>query len=75
MEDIEGVFVVAISSRPDLIDPAIVRPGRIDQHIRCDIPGEDDRFEYLRRNFDLVKLDSKLTTDPEKYESFVREMA
>ena len=35
---IEGVFIVAASSRPELIDPALLRPGRIDSHIFLDYP-------------------------------------
>lgn len=34
------VFVLAASSRPDLIDPAILRPGRLDKKILCQIPNE-----------------------------------
>ena len=30
-----------------MIDPAILRPGRIDAHIFCDLPSEDDRREFL----------------------------
>ena len=36
----EGVFIVAGSSRPDLIDPAILRPGRIDIHIHLEYPNK-----------------------------------
>ena len=35
-----GVYVLAASSRPDLIDPALLRPGRIDKILLCDIPSE-----------------------------------
>lgn len=32
-------------SRPDLIDPALLRPGRLDKSILCDMPNEQDRLE------------------------------
>ena len=34
------VFVVAASSRPELIDPALLRPGRIDKLLHCPIPDQ-----------------------------------
>ncbi len=33
-----GVYVVAASSRPDHIDPALLRPGRLDKHVFCGLP-------------------------------------
>jgi len=35
-----GVYVLAASSRPDLIDPALLRPGRIDHSLFCDVPNK-----------------------------------
>ncbi|CAI5476775.1 unnamed protein product [Closterium sp. Yama58-4] len=48
VEGLEGVFVVAATSRPDLIDPALLRPGRLDRLVLCDFPGEEDRLAILR---------------------------
>lgn len=35
------------TSRPDLIDPAVIRPGRLDKMIMCDFPNEEERFDIL----------------------------
>jgi hypothetical protein len=36
---------VAVPSRPDLIDPALLRPGRLDKSLLCDMPSFEDRLE------------------------------
>ncbi|KAJ8684244.1 hypothetical protein QAD02_020036 [Eretmocerus hayati] len=47
IESREGVAVVAASSRPDLLDPALLRPGRLDKSLLCPLPDQDDREEIL----------------------------
>lgn len=47
-EGLEGVYVLAATSRPDLIDPALLRPGRLDKSLLCDMPGMKDRLDILR---------------------------
>lgn len=44
-EGLEGVYVLAATSRPDLIDPALLRPGRLDKSLLCDMPDHRDRRE------------------------------
>lgn len=41
-EDRSGIFIIATTSRPDLIDKAILRPGRIDQRIELSYPTLDE---------------------------------
>lgn len=42
-----GVFVVAATNRPDLIDPALIRPGRLDLLVYVPAPDEMSRLEVL----------------------------
>ena len=46
-EGLSGVYVLAATSRPDLIDPALLRPGRLDKSLLCDMPNLDDRRDIL----------------------------
>lgn len=39
---------MAATSRPDLIDPALLRPGRLDKSLCCDIPSANDRVQILQ---------------------------
>jgi peroxin-1 len=47
-EGLSGVYVLAATSRPDLIDPALLRPGRLDKSLICDLPDTDDRIDILQ---------------------------
>lgn len=47
VESRKDVFVVAASSRPDLIDAALLRPGRLDVAVACPIPSSSERKEIL----------------------------
>ncbi|CAL1268220.1 unnamed protein product [Larinioides sclopetarius] len=48
VESLEGVHVIAASSRPELIDPALLRPGRLDKCLLCPLPDESERLEILQ---------------------------
>ncbi|GMK53828.1 hypothetical protein CspeluHIS016_0104140 [Cutaneotrichosporon spelunceum] len=47
-QGLDGVYVLAATSRPDLIDPALLRPGRLDKSILCDMPSVHDRLEIIQ---------------------------
>lgn len=43
----EKVIVMAATNRPDVLDPALLRPGRFDRRVTIDLPDRKDRFEIL----------------------------
>jgi len=44
----KGVFLMAATNRQDIIDPAVLRPGRLDETIYVGFPTPDDRVDILR---------------------------
>ncbi len=46
-EPTEKVVVMAASNRPDVLDPALLRPGRFDRRVMIDLPDRRDREEIL----------------------------
>ncbi|MFC1512596.1 ATP-dependent zinc metalloprotease FtsH [bacterium] len=54
----EGVILIAATNRPDVLDPALLRPGRFDRHISVPIPdikGREEILEVHTRNIKLSK--------------------
>ena len=47
LEELENVVVIATTNRPDLIDDALLRSGRLDRHIHVSLPDETARREIL----------------------------
>lgn len=43
-----GVIMIAATNRPDVLDPALLRPGRFDRQIVVDAPDQKGRFEILK---------------------------
>lgn len=48
VEDRKGVFLMAATNRPDIIDPAVLRPGRLDKVLYVGLPDLNDRSEILK---------------------------
>ncbi|OXV10992.1 hypothetical protein Egran_01254 [Elaphomyces granulatus] len=55
-EGLTGVYVLAATSRPDLIDPALLRPGRFDKSLLCDMPSHSDRIDIIQAVSKKLKL-------------------
>ncbi|NWW51526.1 NVL protein, partial [Pedionomus torquatus] len=48
LENRQQVFIMAATNRPDIIDPAILRPGRLDKTLYVGLPPPEDRLDILR---------------------------
>ena len=44
----DSVIVVAATNRPDILDPALLRPGRFDRHVTVSRPTKEGRFEIFK---------------------------
>jgi transitional endoplasmic reticulum ATPase len=58
MEELRGVVVLAATNRPDMIDPALLRPGRFDEIVYVPIPDEKARLEIFRTQTRKMALDA-----------------
>jgi cell division protease FtsH len=52
----EGIIVMAATNRPDVLDPALLRPGRFDRQVVIDLPDVKGREEILKIHGKKVKL-------------------
>jgi cell division protease FtsH len=52
----EGVIIIAATNRPDVLDPALLRPGRFDRQIVIDLPTLEGREEILRMHSEKITL-------------------
>ncbi|GAB9468803.1 ATP-dependent zinc metalloprotease FtsH [Globisporangium polare] len=52
-----GVIVIAATNRPEVLDPALCRPGRFDRHVYVGFPDAKGREEILRVHTKSVRLD------------------
>jgi transitional endoplasmic reticulum ATPase len=63
MEDLYGVVVLAATNRPDMIDPALLRPGRFDKIIQIPMPDKDSRRQILEISTNEIPLDRENKTN------------
>ena len=54
-----NIIVIAATNRPDVLDPALLRPGRFDRRVTVDLPGIEDREAILK----IHAKDKKLADD------------
>ena len=55
-----GIIVIAATNRPDMLDAALLRPGRFDRQIHIDLPNMDGRKDILNLHAKKFKIDEKV---------------
>ncbi len=56
----EGIILIAATNRPDVLDKALLRPGRFDRRVVIDLPDIRGRFEILQVHAKNIKLDATI---------------
>ncbi len=59
----EAVIVIAATNRPDVLDPALLRPGRFDRHVTVDLPTRKGRVGVLKVHSRKVPLSDDVNLD------------
>jgi cell division protease FtsH len=56
----EGVILMAATNRPDVLDRALLRPGRFDRRVTLDLPDVKGRHEILKVHAKKIKIDASV---------------
>lgn len=59
----EGIIIIAATNRPDVLDPALLRPGRFDRQIVVPTPDVKGRLEILNVHTRKIPLDETVSLD------------
>lgn len=63
LEDLKGVVVIGATNRPDIVDEALLRPGRFDRMLEVPIPDKEARKQILQVHTRRKPLDSDFNLD------------
>jgi ribosome biogenesis ATPase len=75
-----GIFVIAATNRPDIIDPAMLRPGRLDKLLYVALPNQSERAAILAKHMRLTPLQclkncSEETERKKRRDEFIEKIA
>ncbi len=60
IEDMKNIVVIAATNRPDMLDTALLRPGRFDRILLVDIPDKESRKKILEIHTEKIPLDKSV---------------
>lgn len=55
----EGVVVIGTTNRPDILDNALLRPGRFDRHVTVPLPDVQGRYQILRKHAERLATEQQ----------------
>lgn len=58
-----GVIVLAATNRADILDPALLRPGRFDRHIHLDLPNKEERLAIFNVHIKPLLIDKTVDSE------------
>ena len=59
----EGIIIIAATNRPDVLDPALLRPGRFDRQVVVPLPDVKGRLEILKVHTRNIPVDESVNLD------------
>ncbi len=76
LEDLNNVLVIGATNRPDMLDTALLRPGRFDKILLVNAPDETGRMQILKIHTNKMPLgDGKKSLNEKEKEEFLKEFA
>ena len=66
IDSVDGIVIIGATNRPDGLDPALLRPGRLDRHIYVPLPDVKGREQILNVHINLKNVPISLDLDMEK---------
>ncbi|OAF66520.1 hypothetical protein A3Q56_05765 [Intoshia linei] len=63
VEQLNNILVIGMTNRKDMIDEALLRPGRLGVHIQIGLPSESGRVEILKIHTEKIKKSGRLNKD------------
>jgi proteasome regulatory subunit len=62
-KNLDNVKVIGCTNRKDILDPAVLRPGRLDRMIEVPIPGKEERVEIFKIHTKDMSLDKRINVN------------
>jgi vesicle-fusing ATPase len=67
VEQLNNILVIGMTNRLDMIDEALLRPGRLEVHMEIGLPDEKGRLQIMKIHTSKVRLQIRKTDSIDKY--------